>query len=146
MLPDNASTSQDSELNSGLTTVHPWEVGRRLFPRWYFHNPEVPFEEQSDGIHGSVRRPNFLFDTQICRIIIKDMSLGGVGFIAPKRYQLPKRVVVLVGDRYQLVCEILHRRQAGRYLTFYGARWYRVSRHDLMVAINHFSYLCRLVS
>lgn len=122
------------------------EVGRRYYPRWYFHDPEVPMEEQSSGIAGEVRRPGVLHDPLIGRIIIKDMSLGGIGFIAPRRFHLPKKVVVMVGNTYPLVCEVLHARPLSRALVFYGARWYRMDKHVLMMAISRYARLCRLVS
>lgn len=124
----------------------PWETGKRFYPRWYFHDPEIPFEEQTSGIAGEVRRSGVLYDPFIGRIVIKDMSLGGIGFIAPSRYNLPRRVVVVVGKTYPLMCEILHRHPVSPSLTFYGASWYRMDRHMLMMAISRYARLCRLVS
>lgn len=141
--PEYELTESDE---ASLTTRLPWDDGRRTYPRWYFHDPEVPFEEQTSGIAGQVRRPGVFYDSLIGRIIVKDMSVGGIGFIAPRRYNLPKRVVVNVGNGYPLLCEILHCRPVNRALNFYGARWYRMDRQVVMLAIARYGRMCRLVS
>ncbi len=130
---------------TGTQTPQPWETGRRFYPRWYFHDPEVPFAEQTRGIAAELWRPGVLFDSLIGRIVIKDMSLGGVGFLAPRRFELPERVLVVLAEQEVLGCEILHRRPVSQELVFYGARWHGLSHRRLARALSRYARLCLLV-
>lgn len=99
--------------------------GRRTHPRLYFHDGETPLEIQSCGVPAQIRIPGLLFDELVGRAIVKDLSLGGVGFIASSRVVLPDRLLLLLGDCPPLYCQILHRRLVAPQLSFFGARWYR---------------------
>lgn len=105
--------------------------GRRTDPRLYFHDGETPLEIQSSGVPAQMRVPGLLFDELVGRAIVKDLSLGGVGFIAFSRYALPDRLLLLLGDCPPLYCQILHRRLVAPQLCFYGARWYQSERTQL---------------
>jgi hypothetical protein len=145
MMTADDNTEHDDPSLIASNPARPWETGQRIYPRWYFHDPEVPLAEQSSGITGVLKKPGVLFDTHIGSAIIKDLSLGGIGFIAPRRYQVPKRVVVVVGRQYPLVCEIIHRRPVDRSLVFYGAKWHRMDRRLLMLAISRYARFCNMV-
>ena len=66
--------------------------GRRLDPRVYFHDGDTPYAEQSSGVPAQVKIPLLFFSYRVGRAVIKDLSLGGVGFLAPTRLSLPDHV------------------------------------------------------
>ena len=105
--------------------------GRRLDPRVYFHDGETPFAEQSSGVPALVKVPLLCFASTIGRAVIKDLSLGGVGFLAPSRLEIPDRVYLKMNDSPTLQCRILHRREVAPLLTFYGACWYPNNRREM---------------
>ena len=72
--------------------------GRRVDPRLYFHDSETPLEQQSTGVPAIIQAPGLLFNRQLGRGIVKDLSVGGVGFIASSRLELPPRVLLLLDD------------------------------------------------
>lgn len=104
---------------------------RRVDPRLYFHDNETPLEQQSTGVPVLIQAPGLLFRRQLGRGIVKDLSVGGVGFIASSRLELPPRVLLLLDDCPPLYCEILHRRPVVPLLYSYGACWYRSDRKQL---------------
>ena len=105
--------------------------GRRMDPRVYFHDGDTPYAEQSSGVPAQVKIPLLLFSYRVGRAVIKDLSLGGVGFLAPTRLNLPDHVCLQMENAPKLHCRILHRRQVAPLLTFYGACWYPSNRREM---------------
>ncbi len=119
--------------------------GRREFPRWYFYNPFTELEDQISGISATVKTPGWWFDRFLANVIIKDFSFGGAGFIAPNHVQMPTHLILSLENKYSLKCEILHRRQLNRYISFYGTRWEHNGRRIVLTIISKYSRLSRFV-
>lgn len=99
--------------------------GRRETPRLYFHDGETPFDRQSSGLPAQLLTPGFFRDHLLGRIIVKDISLGGAGFLAPVRLLVPKRILIQFDDVTLLAGDVLHRRPIEPLLCFYGVRWFQ---------------------
>lgn len=116
---------------------------RRKLPRWYLHDGTTPLESQSCGIAARLLVSGLLFDRSIGRAVIKDLGPGGVGFLAPARFELPEQVTLKLAPAMTLTCHITHRRGIGRYLCFYGARWSEPEQVDLAPLLSHWRHCFR---
>lgn len=96
---------------------------RRQLPRWYLHDGETPFEDQSCGISARLMISGLLFDKRVCRVIIKDIGPGGAGFLAPRRVILPDDIRLVLPGLPALDCKVMHNREIGPSLRFIGAAW-----------------------
>lgn len=123
MLTDNKN---NAELNADLSGAD-----RRIDPRLYFHDGETPLELQAHGIPVVLHESGFIFQKRIGRAVVKDFSLGGIGFLAPEKWHLNKYIYVEFQDKKIYQCEILHQHSVVPLLNFYGARWYKCDRRDL---------------
>jgi len=119
--------------------------GRRECPRWYFYNPFTELEDQISGISGIIKTPGWWFDRLLTNTIIKDLSMGGAGFIVPQHTTVPDHIILELEGKYRLECEVLHRRPLNRYLTFYGVRWEHSRRRIVMTIISKYSRQSRFV-
>lgn len=119
--------------------------GRREFPRWYFYNPFTGLEDQISGINATIKIPGWWFDRFLANVIIKDLSLGGSGFIVPNHVQIPDRLRLSFEDKYNIECEVLHRRKLNRYIQFCGVRWEPSRRRIVMTIISKYSRLSKFV-
>ncbi|ATY82721.1 MULTISPECIES: hypothetical protein [Aeromonas] len=128
----------DPEIEFPLHTSH--NDPRRKVPRWYLHDGTTPFESQSCGIAARLLISGLLFDKSIGRAVIKDIGPGGVGFLAPARFELPETVKLALLPRIALDCNITHRRAIGRQLCFYGARWSYPEEVDLAPVLSHWRH------
>jgi hypothetical protein len=113
---------------------------RRKSPRWYLHDGSTPLESQSCGIAARLMVSGLLFDKRIGRAVIKDIGPGGVGFLAPARFELPELVRLSLSPQIVLECNITHRRAIGQYLNFYGARWAHSEEIDLAPVLSHWRH------
>lgn len=119
--------------------------GRREFPRWYFYNPFTELEDQISGISASIKVSGWWFDRFLANVIIKDLSLGGAGFIVPNHIKIPDKIIITLEDKYKIECDILHRRRLNRYIQFCGARWEPSRRRIVMTIISRYSRMSRFV-
>lgn len=113
------------------------QLTKRQFHRWYFQSKEIPLSYQSTGIpvrtYGSLmglKRP-------IGQGVIKDISLGGLGFLGQP--DLPKKVQLKLPNGEMIACEILHRFMVNKRLTFYGANWGKAEYQRVLPLLRQFS-------
>lgn len=118
---------------------------RREFPRWYFYNPFTELEDQISGISASIKVSGWWFDRFLANVIIKDLSLGGAGFIVPNHITIPDKIIITLEDKYKIECDILHRRRLNRYIQFCGARWEPSRRRIVMTIISKYSRMSKFV-
>lgn len=111
---------------------------RREFPRWQFHQVDVPLAMQSQGIAARVYRQGLLFDRLIAQVVVKDMSLGGAGLLVPSQYPLPKKLLLSIDDADKpLQCLIMHRYPVDAALHFVGVSWYRVKSEQVLRTVGN---------
>lgn len=96
---------------------------RRKHPRWYLHDGRIPFEDQTCGITGRLMVSGLLFNRRLCKVIIKDIGPGGVGFLAPRRFTFPDEVTLVLPGLPSLECKLMHRRYINTTLCFVGCSW-----------------------
>lgn len=121
-------------------TLQQQQDPRRKVPRWYLHDGTTPLEAQSCGIAARLLISGLLFDKRIGRAVIKDIGPGGVGFLAPSRFELPDTISLSLAPHIRLECQIMHRRGIGQYLSFYGASWTDPGQVDLAPVLSHWRH------
>lgn len=110
------------------------DVKRREYPRWQLSDDMVPLQLQSKGLPAQLWGTGLLFNKLIGQVVIKDLSMGGAGLLAPSRYRVPNRISLVLEGAPGLAGEVMHRREIGPSLVFYGVRWRRV-KHKLLLDI-----------
>ncbi|ALP42725.1 hypothetical protein ACKC5O_14675 [Aeromonas schubertii] len=116
--------------------LDPLYDARRQQPRWYLHDGQTPFEQQSCGITARLMVSGLLFDRRLCRVIIKDIGPGGVGFLAPRRFELPRSLRLVLPGLPPLDCLLMHRRPVGPSLSFIGGAWAEPDAVDLAPVLS----------
>lgn len=111
---------------------------RREFPRWHLSDDSVPLELQSRGLPAQLWGSGLLFDKLIGQVVIKDLSMGGAGVLAPSRYRVPNKVRLALAGAPPLGAVVMHRRRIGESLVFYGLQWRRVRQQHLLDIIGRF--------
>lgn len=71
-----------------------------------------------------------LFGSQICKAVVKDMSLGGVGLLAPLSKNVPDVILVQYDERIRMAAEVVYRRQVSDKLVFLGLSWLDAKREQ----------------
>lgn len=111
---------------------------RREHPRWQLSDDSVPLQLQSTGLPAQLWGAGLLFDKLIGQVVIKDLSMGGAGVLAPSRYRVPKKISLVLEGAPGLSGEVMHRREIGPSLVFYGVRWRRVKHKQLLEIVGRF--------
>lgn len=125
----------DQENHSRKASIEQRETSslssRRNDPRFYVHDINTPFELQTSGVPATLKALGLLFSRNLGQVIVKDLSMGGVGFLASSQLQVPKRVLLCLDSCAPLACEILHQHSVAPQLCFYGGRWQERDRRKL---------------
>ena len=66
----------------------------RSYYRWYFYDPEQSLQTQTKGIAVKLKRLGW-FGNEIGSAVVKDMSMGGAGLLAPLKDKVPDEFWVL---------------------------------------------------
>src|SRR5690606_12089488 len=82
----------------------------RKYLRWYFCTANQPHESQTKGVPVKLLQSG-LFGSQICLAVVKDMSLGGAGLLAPVSKTVPDLIVVKYDEQTRIKAEVVYRRQ-----------------------------------
>lgn len=103
------------------------KYSKRIFTRYHIGDDEPPLYQQSDGILVTLRSNcHWWFNKTLGRAILKDISAGGGGFVAPHAIKIPKKVIVIfpvsIGIGPQQV-DVVHVKEVTPQLLFYGIEW-----------------------
>ncbi|MEE2024050.1 MULTISPECIES: PilZ domain-containing protein [Alkalimonas] len=101
----------------------------RKYLRWYFCAANQPHEVQTKGVPVTLWQSS-LFGSQICKAVVKDMSLGGVGLLAPLSKNVPDVILVQYDERIRMAAEVVYRRQVSDKLVFLGLSWLDAKREQ----------------
>ncbi|NRQ42907.1 PilZ domain-containing protein [Rheinheimera sp. YQF-2] len=102
------------------------EISRKYL-RWYFCTANEPHESQTKGVPVKLLQSG-LFGSQICLAVVKDMSLGGAGLLAPVSKTVPDLIVVQYDGQTRIKAEVVYRRQVSDKLVFLGLSWLDAKR------------------
>lgn len=93
----------------------------RQFYRWHLQSNNIPLVFQSSGVPIKLYRRVFFYDSYIGRGIIKDISIGGVGFLSSGK--LNKNIIIELPNGLKIKCTKQHQSQVNPQLIFNGASW-----------------------
>lgn len=94
----------------------------RKFFRWYFNSANQPTELQTRGVAVKLY-PTTLFGRELCNAVLKDISYGGAGVLAPTSKVIPEQILLIYDERHKLKAKVVYRRQINDKLVFLGVRW-----------------------
>ena len=112
------------------------EINRKFY-RWHFQSGEVPLVYQSSGVPIKLYRRILFFDIFLAQAIIKDISIGGVGFIT--QHKLTSSLVIQLPDGTKIPCQQQHHFQVNDKLNFYGARWNEADYEKVLPLLKSYS-------
>ncbi|HEY0924362.1 PilZ domain-containing protein [Rheinheimera pacifica] len=110
----------------------------RKYLRWYFSAQSQPVAIQSKGIAVKLWQSG-LFGSQICQAVVKDMSLGGAGLLAPLAKTVPDIVMVEYDNQFKIKAEVVYRRQVSDKLVFLGISWLDAKREQRLNLLRRLS-------
>jgi|GEM_PF-3212600 len=111
---------------------------RREYPRWHLSDDSVPLQQQTKGLPAQLWGTGLLFDRLIGQVVIKDLSMGGAGLLAPSSYRVPNKISLVLNGTRGLAGVVMHRRPIGSSLVFYGVQWRRVKHKHLLDIVGRF--------
>jgi len=94
----------------------------RDFYRWYFYDPQQSLQTQTKGIAVKLKRLGW-FGGEIGSAVVKDMSLGGAGLLAPLKDKVPEQFWVLYDKSTQVKAKVRYRTAINDKLEFLGLEW-----------------------
>ncbi|WP_215396171.1 PilZ domain-containing protein [Rheinheimera oceanensis] len=110
----------------------------RKYLRWYFSSASQPHETQTKGIAVKLWQSG-LFGSQICQAVVKDISLGGAGLLAPLTKTVPDIVMVEYDNQFKIKAEVVYRRQVSDKLVFLGISWLDAKREQRLNLLRRLS-------
>ena len=110
----------------------------RKYLRWYFCTANQPHEVQTKGVPVKLLQSG-LFGNQICLAVVKDMSLGGAGLLAPVSKTVPDLIVVKYDEQTRIKAEVVYRRQVSDKLVFLGLSWLDAKREQRLNLLRRLS-------
>jgi hypothetical protein len=97
------------------------QPGRRFY-RWYFYNPEQSLQTQTKGIAVKLKKPGW-FGGEIGSAVVKDMSIGGAGLLAPLKDKVPDLFWVFYDKTTKVKAKVCYRKAVTDKLEFLGLQW-----------------------
>ncbi|GAA0561412.1 MULTISPECIES: PilZ domain-containing protein [Rheinheimera] len=113
------------------------DIARRYL-RWYFSTANQPHETQTKGIAVKLKQPG-LFGSQLCQAVVKDISLGGAGLLAPLSKAVPDMLVVEYDSETRIKAEVIYRRAVSDKLEFLGISWLDTKREQRLRLLRRLS-------
>lgn len=109
----------------------------RKFYRWQFQSKKVPMIYQTTGVPIKVYRRFLFFDFYVGKGIVKDISIGGLGFIMKRR--LSEHFVIELPTGLRIPCCEKHHFDIGNGLNFYGASWNTTELDEVLAILKLYS-------
>jgi hypothetical protein len=97
------------------------QPGRNYY-RWYFYDPEQSLQTQTKGIAVKLKRLGW-FGSDIGNAVVKDMSMGGAGVLAPLKDNVPDQFWVLYDKNTKVKARVCYRKAINDKLEFLGLEW-----------------------
>ncbi len=97
------------------------QPGRNYY-RWYFYDPQQSLQTQTKGIAVKLRRLGW-FGSEIGSAVVKDMSMGGAGLLAPLKDKVPDQFWVLYDKTTKVKARVCYRKAINDKLEFLGLEW-----------------------
>ncbi|WP_185714233.1 PilZ domain-containing protein [Rheinheimera mesophila] len=94
----------------------------RSYYRWYFYDPQQSLQTQTKGIAVKLKRLGW-FGGEIGSAVVKDMSMGGAGLLAPLKDQVPDQFWVLYDKTTKVKARVCYRKTINDKLEFLGLEW-----------------------
>ncbi|WP_281560409.1 hypothetical protein [Thalassomonas sp. RHCl1] len=112
------------------------DINRKYY-RWHFQSGEVPLVYQTSGVPVKIYRRVLFFDIFLAQAIIKDISIGGVGFIT--QHELGTSLIMQLPNGMKIPCKKEHFFQVNDKLNFYGASWSEREYKKVMPLLKTYS-------
>ncbi|WDD99303.1 hypothetical protein [Thalassomonas actiniarum] len=112
------------------------DINRKYY-RWHFQSGEVPLVYQTSGVPVKIYRRILFFDIFQAQAIIKDISIGGVGFIT--QHELDASLIMQLPNGLKISCKKEHYFQVNDKLNFYGASWSEKEYKKVMPLLKSYS-------
>jgi hypothetical protein len=97
------------------------QPGRNYY-RWYFYDPQQSLQTQTKGIAVKLKRLGW-FGSDIGSAVVKDMSMGGAGVLAPLKDNVPDQFWVLYDKNAKVKARVCYRKAITDKLEFLGLEW-----------------------
>ncbi|PWF61688.1 pilus assembly protein PilZ [Shewanella sp. BC20] len=128
----HSESAVDSELEYQVIEFD----NRRTHPRLSLrYDKRVPLAFACDGLTVNLSTTRWLVFTEVDTANIKDISIGGVGFLCSKSLPIGMKFYVEL-ELHRILCEVTRVQLIKGHLTFIGARWINGNNSDVQSLID----------